>query len=215
MTIRLRRSTEAGPVRPRFADDQDSEAIIGGESSWAHASGWALLSGTRHTMSCVLPCRNQAGTMAKLVPILSDTLTECGYPWELLMIDHGSDDGTAALIASWAELPGFRRIELTADAPRAQGVMTGLMLARGDAIILFNADVVHSPTLIPHMVLKWEAGAWIVLASKDEDTGRSLLSSWDEAQALHRVLGGGVALPADMFDLSLIDRRLLDRLIKG
>ena len=56
--------------------------------------GWAQLSGARQTVSCVLPCRDKAHTLAKLLPILSDTLTECGYPWEVIVVDCGSRDGT-------------------------------------------------------------------------------------------------------------------------
>ena len=63
------------------------------EPSWAHASGWAQLSGSRQTVSCVLPCRDKARTLSMLLPILSDTLTECGYPWEVIVIDCGSIDG--------------------------------------------------------------------------------------------------------------------------
>ena len=48
--------------------------------AWAHASGWAQLSGARQTVSCVLPCENSARTLSKLLPILSGRLTECGTP---------------------------------------------------------------------------------------------------------------------------------------
>ena len=76
--------------RPTPAPPQD-------QPSWAHASGWAQLSGARQTVSCVLPCRDKAHTLAKLLPILSDTLTECGYPWEVIVVDCGSRDGTGEL----------------------------------------------------------------------------------------------------------------------
>ena len=152
------------------------------EPSWAHASGWAQLSGARQTVSCVVPCLNQARTLAKLLPILSDTLTECGYPWELLTVDRGSSDETAALLAAWAELPGFRRLHTRGSPSAPAGFETGLLAARGDAVILFDPAVLHSPELIPRMVLLWEDDAMLAHAQRDPAGGVSELRHLYESE---------------------------------
>ena len=87
-------NSRAAPAAPSLDCD-----ALDTPPSWAHASGWAQISGTRRTVSCVLTCRNQAPTLAKLLPFLSDTLTECGYPWEIIVVDIASVDQPRALLA--------------------------------------------------------------------------------------------------------------------
>ena len=132
--------------------------------AWAHASGWAQLSGARQTVSCVLSCENSARTLSKLLPILSDTLTECGYPWELIVVDAGSTDGTDGLMRAWCDLPGFRFLPLGRPASLAAGFEAGILAARGDAVVLLDPALRHSPELIPQMILQWESNARLVWA---------------------------------------------------
>lgn len=181
-----------------------------GAPSWAHASGWMQLSGAKQTLSCVLPCRNQAHVLSKLLPLLSDSLTECGYPWELIVVDRSSPDDTAELLDHWTRLPGFRRLDLAAGATMEDAVAAGLMSARADAVILFDPSVVHSPELIPNMVLMWEAGALLVHAQLDPASRQSVLQSWDETQTRLRIADPEFMLPAGCTQLGLLDRQFVD-----
>lgn len=197
----------------QIGSEQSTDSpVIQGESVWAHASGWAQLSGTKHSISCVVVGRDQVRNLRDLIPALSDILTECGYPWELLLVDHGSIDGTADVLANWTELPGFRSIQMGRAAARSAGVSAGLALARGDAIVLYDASAVHAPELIRGMIMRWEDGAWLVVASANRPGERPELSFWDEAMAKRRLEAGDPQLPSGFADLSLLDRRLLNRL---
>lgn len=200
------------PDRARLADRESGSIAVQDEPSWAHVSGWAQLSGSRQTVSCVLPCENQAHILVKLLPILSDTLTECGYPWELIAVDAGSIDETAAVLDAWTELPGFRCLR---PAPQqGNGLADGLLAARGDAVILFDAEVRHSPELIPRMILLWEADALLVHARRDPALGHSVLVHWDEAETARRLARPDFSLPAQCLELGLLDRRLVDTLLQ-
>lgn len=191
----------------RSVPDQPADE---GAHTWAHASGWMQLSGAKQTLSCVLPCRNQAHVLSKLLPLLSDSLTECGYPWELIVVDRSSQDGTAELLDEWTLLPGFRRLSLEAQATMEDAVAAGLMSARADAVILFDPSVVHSPELIPNMVLMWEAGALLVHAQLDPASRHSVLLSWDETQTRRRFDDPEFTLPPGCTQLGLLDRQLVD-----
>ncbi len=201
------------PIQPDRAPTGASSAARD-EPSWAHASGWAQLSGSRQTVSCVLPSRNQAQTLAMLLPILSDTLTECGYPWEVIVVDCGSVDATETLMSSWGELPGFRRIVLEGPARLESAIEAGILAARGDAVILLDPALPHSPELIPQMILRWEGDARLVYAQRDAG-GRSVLREWDEARTARETAQPEMRLPSECMALGLLDRRLVDWLVQA
>ena len=184
------------------------------QPSWAHASGWAQLSGARQTVSCVLPCRDKAHTLAKLLPILSDTLTECGYPWEVIVVDCGSRDGTDSLMSSWGELPGFRRLTLDGPARLEAAFEAGILAARGDAVILLDPSLPHSPELIPPMIRQWEFDARLVYAARDAG-GSSVLRHWDDTRTAEATALPDMHLPPECMGLALLDRRLVDWLVQA
>jgi polyisoprenyl-phosphate glycosyltransferase len=189
-------------------------AIAPEQPSWAHASGWAQLTGARQTVSCVLPCRDKARTLSKLLPILSDTLTECGYPWELIVVDCGSHDGTDTLMTSWGELPGFRYLSMDGPARLEAAFETGILAARGDAVILLDPSLPHSPELIPQLIAQWEGDARLVFAEHDA-AGRSHLRHWNEARLTHETADPDMRLPPGCMALGLLDRRLVNWLIQA
>lgn len=202
----------AMPVRP---ESRRADAVpVRDEPSWAHASGWAQLSGSRQTVSCVLPSRDNARTLARLLPIVSDTLTECGYPWELIVADCGSTDGTDALMQAWTELPGFRMVALGAATRPAEAVEAGILASRGDAVILLDPALPHSPELIPQMILQWEGDARLVYA-RHGHAGDSELWQWDEARLQREIAQPDMVLPPECMALGLLDRRLVDWLIQA
>jgi glycosyltransferase involved in cell wall biosynthesis len=182
--------------------------------SWAHASGWAQLSGKRRTVSCVVTCSNQAPTLATLLPFLSDTLTECGYPWEVIVVDIASVDRTQALMAKWAALPGFQTLSLHAGAVPSDAFALGLYRARGDAVIMLDAALEHDPALIPRMILKWEDEARMVFARRDADAGTSRLVSWDDADVRRQAAGSDLSFPREATALGLLDRALLSEMMR-
>ena len=183
--------------------------------AWAHASGWAQLSGARQTVSCVLSCENSARTLSKLLPILSDTLTECGYPWETIVVDSGSTDGTEHVLRAWCELPGYRLLAIDDDVGRASSIVLGLEAARGDAVILLDAEAPHPLTMISEMVQRWEAGAPAIYAAIDAASGDSELRVPGQGGAARGVSAfGGLRMAEDRGDLVLLDKTLVRELLR-
>lgn len=182
-------------------------------ASWAHSSGWVQLSGERRTLTCVVSCRDQARALSKLLPILSDTLTECGYPWELIAVNVGSTDGTAKLLAAWAELPGFRELSLSHDAAQAGAFSAGSAHARGDAVILVDASLHCDRVLIPRMVMRWESGARMVVAVGDPESAECLLDCWDGEEVRLMRAEGALRFPTEAGGPALLDRSLLQQLL--
>jgi glycosyltransferase involved in cell wall biosynthesis len=182
--------------------------------SWAHVSGWAQLSGSRQTVSCVIACVNQARVLSRLLPILSDTLTECGYPWEMIVVDCGSTDETRFLLDEWSELPGFRWLEIDASGSIENAFATGLMHARGDAVILLDPLAPNSPELIPAMILSWEGDARLVHVQHTASGGGTLVQ-WGDVEMRRRIQRPDFVLPSECTQLGLIDRELVAWLLQG
>lgn len=128
------------------------------EPSWAHVSGWAQLSSGMRTVSCVIAAHNAAPQLARLLPNLSDLLTESGFPWEITCIDCASTDQTSTLLTHWTEYPGFGWIRLARNYGESAAVRTGLSQARGDAVIVVNSAMEISIERVPHMIAKWNEG---------------------------------------------------------
>jgi polyisoprenyl-phosphate glycosyltransferase len=127
-------------------------------ASWAQVSGWVQLSGQRRTVSCIVPCDRCAPRLAVLLPALSDTLTEIGYPWEAIAVDCDDTPLTQRILAPWIELPGFRVCRLPSGTSRAVAVAVGLREARGDLVMIADPSVVDVTKLIAYAIARWESG---------------------------------------------------------
>lgn len=150
------------------------------ESSWAHVSGWAQLSGTPRKISCVLTCRDKAAWLARMLPEASDTLTEIGFPWELTVVDSASADESFDLLTEWTELPGFNWMRLAKDYGENAAVRAGLCTARGDAVILIRAPDDPPLERLSELVDRWEMGHEIVVLEQGDGDGPSSVITWSQ-----------------------------------
>jgi glycosyltransferase involved in cell wall biosynthesis len=133
----------------------------------------------------VAACFNEAaGIQAFIAAIEALGLVE-----QLLLVDDGSRDQTAAIVRS--EI-GARRlnpqalslslIELTRNFGKEAAMLAGLDQARDrcDAVVLIDADLQHPPELIPEMVRRWQEGAEMVTAirsAEDQESPLKIISA--------------------------------------
>lgn len=186
----------------------------GGDLSWAHASGWSQTSGRVRTVSCVVATHNAAARLAHLLPTLSDRLTESGFPWEITCVDAASTDGTAALLTSWTEFPGFGWMRLERPCSEVAAAHAGLTHARGDAVILLRAGVSdHSVDLVPSMIAKWDEGNEVVFVGSARPDAPDPLVCWTPERHRTAGLGDEPARIAMRFGEVLLDRRMVKLLL--
>jgi polyisoprenyl-phosphate glycosyltransferase len=166
------------------------------------------------TLSCVIPCRNEAANLMHLLPLLGQTLTACASRWEVLLIDDGSTDMTALLLARWARLPGFRVIQLSRNFGKEAALTAGLQAARGDVVVMMDADLQHPPSLIPAFVRHWRRGADVVYAVRED---RRDESAWKRVGArwFYALINAAdrFDVPAGAGDFRLMDRQVVDALL--
>jgi hypothetical protein len=201
-------STSASPPTQSF----DPYAEQSGPS-WAHVSGWAQLSGQRRTVSCIVPCDETAAGLATLLPVLSDTLTEYGYPWETIAVDCDNSAHTRRLLARWTELPGFRWVRGGGAFQRAAALATGLCYARGDVVIVADTRTQKISALITDLISRWDSGALFLYSVQDTLIDASPMV-WPDELAPPQAHTRQTDLRAVMSAARLIDRRLVARLLR-
>jgi glycosyltransferase involved in cell wall biosynthesis len=111
------------------------------------------------TYSIVIPARNEAEGLAKLLPQLAAYLPEGA---EIIVVNDGSNDATASV----CEDHGVR--VLTHPYPKGNGaaIKTGARAATGDVIIFMDADGQHKPEDIPQLVEQFKAGFDMVVGAR-------------------------------------------------
>ena len=111
-------------------------------------------------LSVVIPAWNEAGNLAKLLPQLHSALQQLGCQYEIIVVDNHSPDETAQVCAS----AGAMLLQQT--APGYGGALwAGFAAARGEFILTMDADLSHTPDLVPDL---WGArnDAELIIASR-------------------------------------------------
>ena len=143
---------------------------------------------------------------------LMDSLPTVDF--EVVCIDDGSRDNTLALLM---DLPAkdarFRVLELSRNFGKEAAMSAGLDMARGDAVVVLDADLQDPPELIGEMITRWQAGAEVVLARRNDRTVDSLLKR-KTAEWFYRLHNrmSDIEIPENVGDFRLMDRAAVDAL---
>lgn len=157
------------------------------------------------TISIVLPCHNEAGNLKSLHQALIGAQLS-GYDYEYILVDDGSTDDTWQVVTSL----GVVGIRLTRNFGHHAALEAGLRAARGDAVIMMDADFQHPPGLIPKLIESWEAGNKIVNTRRlDHRLGPAKQLSSRLFYAVFNAVSEIELVPGSA-DFRLIDRSVVD-----
>lgn len=116
-------------------------------------------------LSLVVPVYNEKENLVPLLDEIRTSLARMGRPYEVLLVDDGSTDGSGELIDRLAAERGeVRPVHFEANAGQSAGFDAGFRLARGAIVVTLDADLQNDPADIPAMVTLLEgsrAGAVI------------------------------------------------------
>lgn len=137
-----------------------------------------------------------------------------GVPFELIVVDDGSGDGTEGILRELAHTdPRLRVLRLSRNFGHQAALTAGLDHARGDAVVTLDADLQDPPELIAEMLGKWRAGTDVVYAVRRSRAGEGRLKLMT-ANLFYRVFGrlADIDLSESAGDFRLLDRRALTAL---
>ena len=164
-------------------------------------------------LSVVIPAYNEAGNLGSLLRTLTERLAACTPLWEVIVVDDGSRDATAAAIAPWLSRPGIRLLRLSRNFGKEAALTAGIDRATGDAVVLMDGDGQHPPELIAPMLAAWRDGADMVCAARASRDDGSLVRRLGTRIFYWLVnVGSPVAIASASGDFRLMDRRVVEAL---
>ncbi len=111
------------------------------------------------SVSVVVPCYNEEGNLPELHRRLSAVLGSLGVPWEILIVDDGSTDGTWATIRALHEADDHvLAIRHRRNFGKAEALANGFAVARGDVVMTMDGDLQDDPDELPRFLVKLEEG---------------------------------------------------------
>lgn len=121
---------------------------------------------TESVISVVIPVFNEEDNLAALIGRLQPVLRSLGRPYEIVMIDDGSGDGSLAILKDLVrENPELRVVELTRNYGQHAAIMAGFSIVRGDIVVTLDADLQNPPEEIPRLVAEMENGGYDVVGT--------------------------------------------------
>ncbi len=124
--------------------------------------------------SIIAPIYNELDNLPELHRRVSEVMASTGGTWELLLVDDGSTDGsTEAIRRLAAEDRHVRPLIFARNFGHQVAITAGWDHARGDAVIIIDADLQDPPEIIPDLVARWKEGYQVVYAVRQEREGES------------------------------------------
>lgn len=162
--------------------------------------------------SVIVPMYNEEEVIDHTYGRLKEVMDSAGEPYELIFVNDGSKDRTVqktTLIAS-AD-PNVRLIDFSRNFGHQIAISAGMDYARGDAIVVIDADLQDPPEIILRMIDKWKEGYEVVYGRRLKRKGETLFKKLT-AMAFYRLLRSmtNVDIPLDTGDFRLIDRKVCD-----
>lgn len=185
------------------------------DGSQVFASPSQDLRAARPLLSIVVPCYNEEEVIVETVKrlaLLCDAIVDLRV--EIIFVNNCSSDSTWALLKSSSERdPRIKLISLSRNFGYQASSTAGLDAARGDAVVIMDADLQDPPDLILQMVEKWQEGYDVVYGTRSARLGepplRMLVTRWFY-RLLNRI--SEVPIPLDTGDFRLMSRNVVNTL---
>ncbi|MBM4426139.1 MAG: glycosyltransferase family 2 protein [Chloroflexi bacterium] len=164
------------------------------------------------TYSIIAPIYNEFDNLPELYRRVKEVMDSSGEPWELILVDDGSTDGSTDGIRELARQDKtVRPVIFARNFGHQVAITAGWDYARGDAVVIIDADLQDPPEVILELANKWKEGYEVVYAVRGEREGESWFKLWT-ASLFYRIIYRitDVKIPVDTGDFRLMDRKVVD-----
>jgi dolichol-phosphate mannosyltransferase len=166
---------------------------------------------TSPTLTVVAPIFNELENIPELYQRVRDVMDRTGEPWELILTDDGSTDGSTEVIRKLAENdPRVQPVIFARNFGHQIAVTAGVDYSRGDAVIIIDADLQDPPEVILDLIAKWREGYEVVYAVREERQGETWFKRTTATlfyRLIYRITD--VKIPLDTGDFRLMDRKVV------
>lgn len=164
------------------------------------------------TYSIIAPIYNEIDNLPELYRRVKEVMDSNGEPWEFILVDDGSTDGSTDKIRELAAADRkIRPVIFARNFGHQVAITAGWDYARGDAIVIIDADLQDPPETILELAKKWKEGYEVVYAVRGEREGESWFKLWTASlfyRLIYRITD--VKIPVDTGDFRLMDRKVVD-----
>ena len=163
------------------------------------------------TFSIIAPVFNEKDCLATLVQRVGEVMDTTGEPWELVIVDDGSQDGSTDIIRRLAkEDKRVRAIIFARNFGHQIAVTAGMDYSHGDAVIIIDADLQDPPEVMLEMIQRWKEGYQVVYGVRSEREGETWFKK-TTASLFYRMITRitDVKIPLDTGDFRLMDRSVV------
>lgn len=163
-------------------------------------------------LSVVVPVFNEEDNIPELHRRLVAALEGEVASFEVLFVDDGSRDGTWTLVRELAARDSrVRGLRFSRNFGHQMAFAAGLEHARGEAVVIMDADLQDPPEVIPELLARWREGWDVVYAVRRRRHGESAFKLWT-AKVFYRLLKRitPVDIPLDTGDFRLMNRKAVE-----
>lgn len=164
-------------------------------------------------ISCVIPAYNEQDNIAHFVIELDKQLKLVSSRHEIIVVDDGSRDKTCEILINQVDPQLFKLIRFSRNFGKEAALTAGIDHAKGDVVILMDADFQHPLSTIPDFLEKWREGYEMVYGVR---RNRELEPQWKKlgARLFYKILSAGSRqpIPTDAGDFRLMSRKVVDAL---
>ncbi len=169
-----------------------------------------------YLVSLVVPCYNEHETVETFVKTVDEKLESIKDHLEIVFVDDGSKDDTAAIIERLQkEDERISLIKLSRNFGKEAAMSAALDLVKGDALVMMDVDLQDPPELVLEFVRCWrEEGVdnvYGIRTDRSQDTETKRMTSGGFYYVFNK-LSSRVKIPSNAGDFRLIDRKVIDTL---
>jgi dolichol-phosphate mannosyltransferase len=146
------------------------------------------------SLALVVPTLHEAANIGRVLERVRASLDPLGVPYELIVVDDDSQDGTENIVQQVSGQDGrVRLLVRRGEHGLAGAISDGWKHSQAEVVGVIDADLQHPPELLPKMWEKMQAGYDLVVASRYAEAGS--MPGWNPLRRAISELGILVAKP--------------------